>query len=216
MQKKFTEYVRDKRVIIVGPASYLVGKCMGELIDSYDIVVRLNKSIPLPDELKKDVGTRTDILYNCLHPDSVGEISYQRFKEVDFLVCPYPPKTAFLMDIIRFKRQNNGKIPFRHIDLEYYNQVESKMGTRPNTGTCAILDLLRFPIKELYITGITFFKGGYCKQYNDLDEKELIHSIQTSSEHDIPKQVNYMKDILLSEPRIKLDKELIDVCGQFL
>ena len=38
----------------------------------------------------------------------------------------------------------------------FYIDIENKMGTRPNTGIGAILDLLQFPIKELYITGFTF------------------------------------------------------------
>jgi hypothetical protein len=57
------EFLRDKRVAFVGPASYLVGKTKGELIDSYDVVVRIQPEI----WDTKDFGSRTDIIQSCLN-----------------------------------------------------------------------------------------------------------------------------------------------------
>jgi hypothetical protein len=57
------DYLRDKRVAFVGPASYLVGKSKGKLIDSYDVVVRIQPEI----WDVKDFGGRTDIIQSCLN-----------------------------------------------------------------------------------------------------------------------------------------------------
>ena len=72
--KKFNSYLKNKRVALVGPANYLSEFEMGELINSKDIVVRLNRGMELVAANKKYIGSRTDILYNCLieHPDNGG------------------------------------------------------------------------------------------------------------------------------------------------
>ncbi len=54
------ELIKDKRVAIVGPSSFLNNKKMGILIDSYDIVIKLNKFEVLSPI---DYGKKTDILF---------------------------------------------------------------------------------------------------------------------------------------------------------
>jgi hypothetical protein len=56
-------YLRNKKVAFVGPASYLVGKEKGKLIDSYDVVVRIQPEI----WDVKDFGSRTDIIQSCMN-----------------------------------------------------------------------------------------------------------------------------------------------------
>ena len=56
----------NKNVAIVGPAATIVGNSLGEYIDSFDTIVRMNKSIPLNEELACDIGSRTDVLYHSL------------------------------------------------------------------------------------------------------------------------------------------------------
>ena len=57
------EYLSGKRVAFVGPAPYLNGKGKGKLIDSYDVVVRIQPEIWDVD----DFGSRTDIIQSCLN-----------------------------------------------------------------------------------------------------------------------------------------------------
>ena len=56
----------NKRVAIVGPSCNTENTNQGKKIDNYDIVVRLNKSIPIPKKRYKDIGSKTDILYNSM------------------------------------------------------------------------------------------------------------------------------------------------------
>jgi len=94
-RKNYKEYLKGKRVVIVGPAPSIVGSDQRDLIDSYDVVVRLNRALPVPEHLKKDVGTRTDVLYNCMNPSNECggriDVDFLLKSGVKFLVSPYAP-----------------------------------------------------------------------------------------------------------------------------
>jgi len=46
-----------------------------------------------------------------------------------------------------------------------YNRYDNILKSRVNTGFMAILDILSYDIKELYIKGFTFFQDGYVSSY---------------------------------------------------
>ena len=50
--------------------------------------------------------------------------------------------------------------------------MESILRTRPFTGTCAIIDLLKFNIKKLFITGLDFYATAYYSEYRIMDKNE--------------------------------------------
>lgn len=58
---RMEELIRGKRVALVGPAE--TGDTLGELIDSYDVVVRPRYQPTFIAENKESQGTRTDITY---------------------------------------------------------------------------------------------------------------------------------------------------------
>ena len=57
---KLFEIIKNKRVAIVGPSSSLENKNMGSLIDTYDIVIKINNFSNLPSS---DYGNKIDILF---------------------------------------------------------------------------------------------------------------------------------------------------------
>jgi hypothetical protein len=61
----YTDYIRDKRVIIVGPAPNIKGKNLGAKIDRYDVVIRLNRWWLIADDpaINLDYGTKADVYY---------------------------------------------------------------------------------------------------------------------------------------------------------
>ena len=63
---EYFDFLKDKRVVVVGPARSAEGKRQGSLIDSYDVVVRI-KSRFVAEDRKDDLGTRGDILYTDDH-----------------------------------------------------------------------------------------------------------------------------------------------------
>lgn len=73
-----SELVAGRRVAVVGPASG--GEASGELIDSYDVVVRTNLRKSLPQEERSRVGSRTDLSYYAAldlvrHWDDVAQLA---------------------------------------------------------------------------------------------------------------------------------------------
>ena len=48
---------------------------------------------------------------------------------------------------------------------DLFEYLERSLGSRPNTGMMAIIELIQSDLKLLYITGINFYKTSYYKNY---------------------------------------------------
>jgi hypothetical protein len=59
-ENRLIGYCMGKRVLIVGNALSLFANDYGDLIDSYDVVVRMGKGVPHP-EFKQHLGSKTDV-----------------------------------------------------------------------------------------------------------------------------------------------------------
>lgn len=185
IKQNLAKYLKDKEVILVGPAPYLENSAMGSQIDSFDVVARLKSGYPVPDVLKKDLGTRIDLWYtnlkleqNQLNSTAIDEMEKNNLKTIVF---PYPLQyernDVFKMSVVKlisilkynfkkgietiqkhFKRRNK-KCPF---DISYdtsslyFQNLEKIIGCRPTTGMLAIMDLLQYDIKKLQLIGFTF------------------------------------------------------------
>jgi hypothetical protein len=211
--KLFHEYLNGKSVSLVGPAQSIIGTGKGSMIDKFDLVVRLNKSIPLPKNLKEDIGSRTDIVYNSLNTsDYPGQnnLSPRVYKKygVQFVCSSYPFNNAFFkQDILNYVNRYKFELPFKAMDDIKFNNFEKYLQTRPYTGTCAIMDLLSYPIKHLYITGLDFYQTKYYSEYRQIS-KEALRSTRSSIIHEAGPQLDYLKHISLIDNRIILDNFL--------
>ncbi len=212
---KYDKLLYLKRIVLVGPSNSLIGNKQQQKIDSYDLVVRLNKSLPLPNNLKSDIGSRTDILYNSFNltdfPNK-NNIDFNILKKenIKYICCPYPPIDPFITDILRFKFNNNSRFPFHHINTNYYKKIYSTLKSRPNTGICAILDILNHNIKELYITGITFFLDLHYKEYSN-ENRNVIISHANNNIHNQQSQIILLRKIILIDRRVKIDNILDNI-----
>jgi len=218
-RQAYGRFLKGKRVAIVGPAPSIVGSKQAKALEAFDVIVRLNKALPVPDELHSDIGKRTDVLYNCMNPSEEcgGKIDINQLhrQHVKFLVSPYAPYQSyrFQRDIKSFEETNRRHakpIPFCHIDPTYFARL-MQIIKLPNTGISAILDLLQHDIAHLYITGFTFFKGGYIKQYRGYDERKVLNFMAKYNLHDQERQLHYMRRILKNNPRVTMDKALADI-----
>lgn len=210
-RKEYENYLKNKRVCIVGPSASIKELSQKEEIDSYDVVVRINKALPVRESLHDSSGTKTNVLYNCLDPDeeSGGQLHIGYLEEeIDWLVCPYPNIHPFSINIQNFDASNMDRIKFCIFNEKYYNLIYSDMKTRPNSGVLAILDILSCDIKELYITGITFFKGGYVKEYRNHTEESVMKRMHLHGNHLQEPQISYMQEVLKNDTRVKMDKFL--------
>lgn len=210
-ENKYKDYLKGKRVILVGPAPSTEGTKQKEFIESFDIVVRMNVALPVPLDRIEDIGERCDILYNNMNQEPVngGRLDPNYLNEtVKFLASSFPIIDPFKKDIIKFNNENKGYVPFHIFDNDLYNQLTKDIQCRPNIGISAIVDLLSYEISELYITGITFFQGGYDKSYRNLTESQIVTYMDRYGIHKQEPQKKFFKELYEKEDRIKVDKTL--------
>ena len=185
LNKDLYNLVEGKRVAVIGPAPYLLEKGMGALIDDYDIVVRPNEIIP-PRDIRCDYGDRTDILFcnfgTIWMPGIKRKIALddheEYFKKLKLVVAcgikTVHADTDYLSwpdervsDLVKnFNEINSYGLPFYWIGVKDYKILHSKVGVEYNTGIGAIMMLLQYPVRELYVTGFSFYKGG--NSYDEL------------------------------------------------
>lgn len=209
----FRKFVENKTIALVGPAESILGTKKGNLIDKFDIVVRLNKSLPLPENLAEDIGTKTTILYNSLNTtDFPGENKFQgsflKKHNIQYLCCPYPLENDFFKnDILNYIKRNKFSMPFKTINNKLYKSIENSIRTRPFTGTCAIYELLNYNIKYIYISGLDFYSTKYYKSYRKIS-KEQLKKNRNNFYHKSEPQINLLKHMSLFDERIILDSFL--------
>ncbi len=211
---EYAAFLKNKRVIIIGPAPHILKIKQKELIDSYNLICRLGKGFIIQKELEENIGTRIDILYNVLNDQSgkrssgVLNIKELLLKKIKWICSANPPYFEMKIKNRKFEIKNNNRIPFHIINKEYYKEITKETGKWINTGLAAIIDLLYYDIKELYITGITFFseknKKYYYPQYRDPE-------LYLEDCYDREKQLNFMKQLYKKDKRIKCDKVLKEI-----
>ena len=225
----FHDIIRNKTVAVVGPAPSIIGTDQYGLIESYDVVVRLNHALPVPKKLIRHIGERTDLLYSSTKiPKSLHPNLTLVSDTIKYLVCPYGPIDPFARYMKNFKDSNKGKIPFHcPYTKEQHQAIEAKVGTRPTIGLAAIIHLLEHEIRELYITGLTFYhstpgdEGGYYEEYKNKDDykgkataSEVMKLVKRIGVHDMDAHVRYIKNLMKSDPRITCDLAMDHVLGR--
>jgi len=176
-------FLQDKRVALVGPAPYLKGMGMGSLFDSYDIIVRPN-NFHINKSLVKDYGSRTDIMFHNFGGAFMTGLKKsiknnpEDFKKLKMMGClalknyGSDPHLSWDDDYVsgvveNFHQINANNTPFYWIGVRDYKKIYNKLGEEPNTGILALTVLLSYPIKEIFVSGYTFFKGK-GNRYEDI------------------------------------------------
>ncbi len=214
---KYSKFLEDKRVVVVGPSPHIIESNNGDLIDSYDIVVRVNRGYIISRENEKHLGLRTDILYDAMQPQKGGitTMPIDKFKnQLKWVCASYPGKKHF-QHILDFQKKVKNKISFHIVDVSFWLDLKDIMRV-PHGGTIAILDLLRYNIKELFVTGITFYKttdknGMYY--YDGYHRKPKKRKPTKTSKHDPKKQFKYIRNIYKKDRRLKVDNILGKILG---
>jgi len=170
LDKSFANLVRDKTVAVVGPAPYTANVNLVDEIESRDLVVRINRGFPVIEEMKSHVGSRTDIHYTVgpwVARNFVDYIADLEKKPLKFITLTYPRKLKPNEHLFK-KKLDSMCIGYKKVsNLDFANFI-GVLKARPSTGNMAILDLLAYPIKELYICGITFYMDGfYYEKYGN-------------------------------------------------
>lgn len=230
-QKKYARFLENKKVVIVSAAPHILEEEEGYLIDSYDIVVRINQGHNIPIKIRKNIGSRVDMLYCSFKKDARFCLYKKPTKWVKKIkwVCSTRPK-LFGRVSMWDKEINQGQTK---IHLNGYNDIDilsSKIGLNikkhiPTTGFLAIFDLLKYNIKELYVTGFTFYKfvpgssgDFYYSKYQDpirgpgRDGITKHGKIKTMpKKHPIDLEFEYFKKLCKKDKKIKCDKVLSEL-----
>lgn len=229
----FTRYIKDKKVIIVGPDTAMIGKSLGKYIDSFDIVVRHNtvfEYLPFNSKYVKDFGSKTNIIYFA--PQCIKDYSFKRetiekmkkLKEYGLKYIVYQNgnkdgkyihgEYCFLKELNWFKT-NMFKI---NVATHYTHEVtkeitklmyeEKKADSIPRTGFISIFDMLIHQAKHIDIVGMSFYHGGghafRPKAMENLDPQKNAYG-STSGSHDSVIELQMMKKICNFTPKIKYD-----------
>ena len=219
MNTFYREFLKDKRVALVASGGAIKGKGHGSLIDSYDVVVRLNRALPISDDNKNDVGQRTDVLYNTLDgwEDAGGPIDGPLWKScgVKYVCSTYPTSEYFT-----YPERSSGLhsiLPVRWITDSLYYPIKAAVTGRPNSGTVTLLDLLSFDLKELRLFGLDFFRTlydvSYLKEGGNIEEFERLLATNPDR-HDPDSQYLFFKNkIYPNDDRIKIDDYFKEILG---
>jgi len=226
-------YLANKKVALVGPASSAIGQSYGKLIESYDIVARI-KSFDFNEKYNVDLGKRTDVLYTdrVLHksdnyinlgykPPGQYYANYDIFeqKNIKHIICNFPKSNWVYLERLKpefemlIQRIN---IPISNTNSNRYNSMLSLL-SRPNAGLIAIVDLLGYDISELFIIGLDFFRTGYNESnFNNFLKRDLIKQWHSNSDrgeyHNTDMQYLFFKyNLLKNDNRIKIDKGFSDI-----
>lgn len=227
--------IDGKRVVIVGPAPYLKNKKIGDYIDSFDTIIRVNRGHSLIND-SINYGSRTDILYHCMSQniEDGGPFTDEILNDVKYIIGSIPPiypdeESTLKGGTIHSYKVLTSRVMSKllPINKQWYLNLEKRFETRPNTGVTMIFDILEnYKPEFVYITGFTMFKDGYSKDYRDkidgklVDEetggKDLVLSrMNKSKNHNQYKIWNNFKNIL-KHNNIKIDKELFDILNMDL
>tara|TARA_A100001515_G_scaffold43035_2_gene33956 strand:- start:111 stop:824 length:714 start_codon:yes stop_codon:yes gene_type:complete len=207
------ELVNEKSVAIVGPSPHLEGQKLGKLIDSYDLVCRLNEVMPI--DLQEDYGSRTDLVFWNLASEALKDFRqmiYQDKKNVEkiqLIVCPRHSRHTEPQHISIESHDNNIfknfkslklKNNFFHIGDEKNISLEKQIGCHPTVGTLAISTLMNCNLKDLFICGISFYKTH--KRYNSSLQQTLTAANNGITPnfcfappgHDVEKEIDFLQN----------------------
>jgi hypothetical protein len=240
-ENEYREYLKNKKIIIVGPAQSLEGKGLGKEIDNYDVIIRLNNSYSLyynkDKNISKDLGSRTDILYHTgaikkvlsLASEKYGIGKYKLLKRdgVKWFVSKRDPikgtdaEKKYTKD---FEKIVKGKIKFVTVHHKFIKSLRTLLKkTDPNMSTMTIMHLLKFEFKTLKIVGCDFYGSGYNKAYfippalrfnpetKLTERKDGKPRRKPKIPHDTKIQIRFLLKAIKNDKRVILGKEYIEM-----
>ena len=171
--EELQEYCQGKRIIIIGNSNQMIGSNSAKIIDSYDIVVRINKGYQYRrTALSSSIGFNTHIL-------AIGMKSAQlastviKSNSLDYILSP----------IIYSERLDYSNV--YNVDDETYNLLKTSLGNfKPSTGISVYNFFNRFiNFERLDLIGFDFFTSStnqrnalghlFVKDHNGEKEEEF-------------------------------------------
>ncbi len=220
--EQYSEVVSGKKIIIVGPASYMSSSNKGPYIDSFDLVVRLNRGIFVAERVPQHLGSKSDLLYTAMQPDpkehdfGSGPIDPVKWKKLGVKVVTIKNAYSHKEHKKRFESENK-VLEYRILPKDVIGAMQADIGVENlHAGVIAINDLLRFPIAELHLCGMTFYQtpGYYMKEYHPA-WTDIFHDTvvigASKSKHDGNNEFTQFVRLFQTDKRIFVDNVLKEI-----
>lgn len=168
-------FCKDKSIIIVGNSSSILNHKMGKLIDSYNVVVRINRGYHSNNIFANSLGSKTNIL----------SIGIKSASQANHLV------SSNKMDYILSPIIWSDKLSFPNvydIDHSTYHQLKDELGgIKPSTGISTFNFFNKLiDCKQLDLIGFDFFQSStpqrnalghfFVKDHNGTKEQEFFEN----------------------------------------
>lgn len=211
-------HLKNKRVAIIGAADSVFDEKNGDYIDSFDIVIRINKAALVWKKENTDyLGSKFTYLFHSFYENNYsggGPVNFKEFKKLGIqkLVHPNSDIKGLRVHLNFYKRHLKQKKTYILSPRLYGKITKELSGFQPTVGFSAIYSALNADCKELYLTGFTFFKSPYLPGYRD-DLRDKISNkrhIQKQGIHDPNIEFKAFKNLVQksSNTRIILDSRL--------
>jgi hypothetical protein len=201
--QNYNNYLHDKKVVIVAPSRRLQGQGLGKWIDSFDIVVRMNHSLPISNI--EDYGNKTDIIYNYLSNDRFLNENYIN-NLIDGNVKWITTLHWVTNIVMQFNNLLKNRINHLIVNTSFFQGINKTMVLAPQTGTVAIKHLLLTSLKSLNVVGYDYYQSGYVEGYKGLYGDKAINVQPKKDTHLASDQLNCIKNI--NDDRLILDDVL--------
>ncbi|WP_231367586.1 glycosyltransferase family 29 protein [Gillisia sp. JM1] len=220
---KANESFKNKRIAIVGAADSTFNERNGTYIDSFDIVIRVNKAPYSLDEGKIPfLGSKINYLFHSFHENNFsggGPIDWELYNRlgIEKLINPNRSFKGLVTHLNFYKRHLQNKTTYIIARKNYKLITNGLEGYIPTIGFSALMLLLNSDCKELYITGFTFFRTPYAVGYRD----ELLN-MKTNKDHISKQGIHnpelefklFKKALYTSKPKkVIFDTELNKIIG---
>lgn len=214
-----------KKVAIIGAADTAFEEKNGDFIESFDLIVRINKAIHTWDpEDEAYIGKRTDILFHSFFENEYsggGPIDFDLFREfgVKYVVHPNRDLKGTLAHLNFYKRHLKPEETYL-LDAQTYKRIKERIKPwTPTVGLSALASVLNSSCKELYITGFTFFKTPYAKGYRDqfLDTEANTMHIKNQGLHNPDQELRSFLEFYRNSKclEVRCDQALDTIIKQF-
>ena len=146
---------KGKRVAVIGAADSAFEKENGDYIDSFDVIVRVNKAPhSWSPEKAKFIGRRTDILFHSFYENSDsggGPIDFELYEQqgIKYVVNPNHNIKGLGTHLNYYKRNLNNKITYL-LPRRFYEKMTVDFGKIiPTVGYSALYTVLNSKCKEV-------------------------------------------------------------------
>ena len=171
--EELQQYCQGKRIIIVGNSGKMIGSNSVKIIDSYDIVIRINNGYQFRrTSLADSIGFKTNILAIGMKSATLAS-TVIKSNSLDYILSP----------IIYSERLDYSNV--FNVDNETYNLLKDQLGDfKPSTGISTYNFFNRFiNFERLDLIGFDFFVSStnqrnalghlYVKDHDGIKEMEF-------------------------------------------